>query len=56
VAETGLPNMVFLSPPILDHWAEHEEMPGAVVTPCCARIATTGLSDADIEAIEKGVQ
>ncbi|HLF21158.1 MAG TPA: metallopeptidase family protein, partial [Aestuariivirga sp.] len=60
VAETGrLPNMVFLyRRPILDYWAEHEETLGAVVTHVLVHEIGHhfGLSDADIEAIEKGAQ
>jgi predicted Zn-dependent protease with MMP-like domain len=60
VAETGrLPNMVFLyRRPILDYWAEHEETLGAVVTHVLVHEIGHhfGLSDADMEAIEKGAQ
>jgi predicted Zn-dependent protease with MMP-like domain len=56
-AETGrLPNMVFLyRRPILDYWAEHEETLGAVVTHVLVHEIGHhfGLSDADIEAIER---
>ena len=60
VAETGrLPNMVFLyRRPILDYWAEHEETLGAVVTHVLVHEIGHhfGLSDAYIEAIERGAQ
>ena len=57
VAETGrMPNMVFLyRRPILDYWAEHKETLGAVVTHVLVHEIGHhfGLSDADIEAIER---
>ena len=56
-AETGrLPNMVFLyRRPILDYWAEHEDTLGAIVTHVLVHEIGHhfGLSDADIEAIER---
>jgi predicted Zn-dependent protease with MMP-like domain len=55
--ETGrLPNMVFLyRRAILDYWAEHEETLGAIVTHVLVHEIGHhfGLSDADMEAIEK---
>lgn len=56
VADTGqMPNMVFLyRRPILDYWAEHDEMLGSVVTHVLIHEIGHhfGLSDADMEAIE----
>lgn len=60
VAPTGrLPNMVFLyRRAILDYWAENHETLGSIVTHVLIHEIGHhfGLSDADIEAIEKGVQ
>ena len=57
VAATGrLPNMVFLyRRAILDYWAEHHETLGAIVTHVLIHEIGHhfGLSDADMEAIEK---
>jgi len=58
--ETGrLPNMVFLyRRPILDYWAEHQETLGAIVTHVLVHEIGHhfGLSDADIDAIERGAR
>lgn len=57
--ETGrLPNMVFLyRRAILDYWAENDEALGAIVTHVLVHEIGHhfGLSDADIEAIERAV-
>jgi predicted Zn-dependent protease with MMP-like domain len=54
-APVQLPNMIWLyRRPILDYWAEHDEMLGAVVTHVLVHEIGHhfGLSDEDMEAIE----
>ena len=57
IAHTGrLPNMIFLyRRPILDYWAEHREVLGAIVTHVLVHEIGHhfGLSDADMERIER---
>jgi predicted Zn-dependent protease with MMP-like domain len=53
---TAMPEMVFLyRRPILDYWSEHEETLGDIVTHVLVHEIGHhfGLSDADMEAIEK---
>lgn len=53
---TQMPNMVWLyRRPILDYWAEHEEMLGSIITHVLVHEIGHhfGLSDDDMEAIEK---
>jgi predicted Zn-dependent protease with MMP-like domain len=55
----AMPNMIWLyRRPILDYWAEHEETLGAVITHVLVHEIGHhfGLSDADMEAIEAGVE
>ena len=55
VATGQFPNMIWLyRRPILDYWAEHEEMLGGLVTHVLVHEIGHhfGLSDADMEAIE----
>jgi predicted Zn-dependent protease with MMP-like domain len=54
-----MPNMVWLyRVPILLYWAEHDETLGAIVTHVLVHEIGHhfGLSDADMEAIEAGVE
>ena len=54
-----MPNMVWLyRRPILDYWAEHDEMLGTIITHVLVHEIGHhfGLSDADMEAIEEGVE
>jgi predicted Zn-dependent protease with MMP-like domain len=56
-APVNMPNMIWLyRRPILDYWAEHEETLGAIVTHVLVHEIGHhfGLSDADMEAIERG--
>jgi len=55
-APTQMPNMIWLyRRPILDYWAEHEDSLGEIVTHVLVHEIGHhfGLSDADIEAIER---
>jgi|SRR5690242_1350547 len=55
-APTQMPNLIWLyRRPILDYWAEHEETLGAIVAHVLVHEIGHhfGLSDADIEAIER---
>ena len=55
-APQQMPNMIWLyRRPILDYWAEHDEALGAIVTHVLVHEIGHhfGLSDADIEAIER---
>ena len=57
-APTHMPNMVWLyRRPILDYWAEHDEMLGAIVTHVLVHEIGHhfGLSDDDMAAIEASV-
>jgi predicted Zn-dependent protease with MMP-like domain len=54
-----MPNMIWLyRRPILDYWAEHDETLGAIVRHVLVHEIGHhfGLSDADMEAIEAGVE
>jgi predicted Zn-dependent protease with MMP-like domain len=54
-----MPNMIWLyRRPILDYWAEHDEMLGIIITHVLVHEIGHhfGLSDADIEAIEASVE
>jgi predicted Zn-dependent protease with MMP-like domain len=56
-APVRMPNMIFIyRRPILDYWAEHEETLEAVVTHVLVHEIGHhfGLSDADMESIERG--
>jgi predicted Zn-dependent protease with MMP-like domain len=56
-APVQMPNMVWLyRRPILDYWAEHDESLGAIITHVLVHEIGHhfGLSDADMEAIERG--
>jgi predicted Zn-dependent protease with MMP-like domain len=53
---SAMPNMVWLyRRPILDYWAEHDEMLGSIITHVLVHEIGHhfGLSDEDMEAIEK---
>jgi predicted Zn-dependent protease with MMP-like domain len=55
-APTQMPNMIWLyRRPILDYWVDHEDTLGAIVTHVLVHEIGHhfGLSDADIEAIER---
>src|SRR6266436_2587008 len=58
-APVHMPNMIWLyRRPILDYWAEHDETLGAIITHVLVHEIGHhfGLSDADMEAIEAGVE
>jgi predicted Zn-dependent protease with MMP-like domain len=58
-APVSMPNMIWLyRRPILDYWAEHEETLSAIVTHVLVHEIGHhfGLSDADMEAIERGAR
>jgi predicted Zn-dependent protease with MMP-like domain len=58
-APVQMPNMIWLyRRPILDYWAEHDETLGAVVKHVLVHEIGHhfGLSDADMEAIERSVE